>query len=43
MTIDEQLAKLTERHEALTEHVELLTADLRDLGAYVMKLSSTVD
>ena len=28
MTIDERLDKLTERHEALTGHVELLTADM---------------
>lgn len=28
MTIDERLDRLTERHEALTQHAELLTADV---------------
>jgi hypothetical protein len=28
MTIDERLERLTERHDALTGHVEMLTADL---------------
>jgi ribosomal protein S15P/S13E len=28
MTTDERLERLTERHEALTGHVEMLTADL---------------
>ena len=27
MTVDERLTRLTERHEALTQHVEMLTAD----------------
>ena len=31
MTIDERLEKLTERHEALTLTVELITADLQTL------------
>ena len=31
MTIDERLEKLTERHEALTQTVELITADLQTL------------
>jgi archaellum component FlaC len=31
MTIDERLEKLTERHEALTLSLELLTRDVQDL------------
>ena len=33
MTIDERLDRLTERHEALTQTVELITADIRNLTA----------
>jgi hypothetical protein len=33
MTIDERLEKLTERHEALTQTVELLVADNRATAA----------
>jgi hypothetical protein len=33
MTIDERLEKLTERHEALTQTVELLVAENRDRDA----------
>ena len=33
MTIDERLEKLAERHEALAQSVELLTADVRGLAA----------
>lgn len=43
MTIDDRLAKLTERHEALTGHVELLTADLAQLTSAVTKMRSTMD
>ena len=32
MTIDERLEKLTERHEALTQTVEMLTIDIRALA-----------
>ena len=31
MTVDERLEKLTERHEALTLNLELLTRDVQDL------------
>jgi archaellum component FlaC len=31
MTIDERLERLAQRHEALTQTVELLTADNRQL------------
>ena len=33
MTIDERLEKLTERHEALTQTVELMAAENRDRDA----------
>ena len=33
MTIDERLEKLTERHEALTQSVELLHRDVQGLSA----------
>lgn len=32
MTIDERLEKLTERHEALTQSVELLATEIRDIA-----------
>lgn len=35
MTIDERLDKLTERHEALSQTVELLTADVRSLAGSI--------
>jgi len=35
MTIDERLDRLVERHEALSQSVELLTKDVRELGKYV--------
>jgi hypothetical protein len=35
MTIDERLERLTERHEALTETVELIAGMQRDLTAAV--------
>lgn len=31
MTIDERIARLTERHEALTQSVEMLHLEIRDL------------
>lgn len=43
MTIDERLARLTERHEALTGHVEMITADLAQLTNAVTKMRSTMD
>jgi hypothetical protein len=43
VTIDERLEKLTERHEALTGHVELLTADLGQLKERVDHLTINVD
>jgi len=35
MNIDERLERLTQRHEALTETVELLTKDLSDMKVLV--------
>jgi archaellum component FlaC len=43
MTIDERLERLTERHEALSGHIELLTADLVQLKERVDDLTSNVD
>lgn len=43
MTIDERLDRLTERHEALTGHVEILTADLAQLTNAVNKMQRTMD
>jgi archaellum component FlaC len=31
MTTDERIDRLTERHEALTQSVEMLTTDIREL------------
>jgi archaellum component FlaC len=38
MTIDERLDRLAERHEALTQSVELLTRDLSELQSVVKNL-----
>ncbi|MGH9529269.1 MAG: hypothetical protein ACRD2S_05040 [Terriglobales bacterium] len=35
MTIDERIHKLIERHEALTQSVEMLTRDVSDMAALV--------
>jgi len=35
MTVDERLDRLTVRHEALAQSLELLTANVRDLIANV--------
>ena len=39
MTIDERIEKLAERHEALTQTVELLTGDLRELQGLVTDIA----
>ena len=39
MTIDERIAKLAERHEALTQSVEILTNDLSELQGLVSQLA----
>ena len=39
MTIDERLDRLVERHETLSQSVELLTKDVRDLGKYVGEIA----
>jgi len=41
MTIDERLEKLAERHEALTQTVEMVTSDLRELQQVVKTLTGT--
>jgi hypothetical protein len=43
MTIDERLDRLTERHEALTGHIELLTMDLVQLKVRVDNLTENVE
>jgi len=39
MTIDKRIAKLAERHEALTQSVEILTNDLSELQGLVSQLA----
>jgi len=39
MSIDERLERLTERHEALTQTVELLTKDLSDMKGLVNEIA----
>ena len=43
MTIDERIEKLTERHEALAQSVELLAADLRQQKENFDQLGQKVD
>ena len=47
MTIDERLEKLTERHEALTQSVELMVAENRErdlkVSSNISKLTEAVD
>jgi prefoldin subunit 5 len=43
MNIDERLDRLTERHEALTGHVEILTADLGQLKERMDDLTANVE
>jgi len=50
MTIDERLDKLTERHEALTQSIELMALDTREntrniatLSLVVQKIASSID
>jgi len=42
MTIDERLEKLTERHEALAQTVELIAAEVRSLARESAGLQSFV-
>ena len=39
MNIDERLERLTERHEALSQSLELLTSDLQSLGKFVGEIA----
>jgi len=43
MTIDERLDRLTERHEALTESVELLRDRTTEIARSVEQLTASVD
>jgi hypothetical protein len=38
MTTDDRLDRLTERHEALTQSVEMLTLDVRELKEAALSL-----
>ena len=42
MTIDERIEKLTERHEALAQSVELLSGDVRQQSQNIDKLGEDV-
>jgi prefoldin subunit 5 len=43
MTIDERLDRLTERHEALTQSAELITADIRNLTALMSQTDQFIN
>ncbi len=43
MTIDERIERLTERHEALAQSVELLVLQVRSTGDQVIALASRID
>lgn len=43
MTIDERLDRLEERHEALAQSVEMLTAELRIFTTDIDRMRSTMD
>jgi hypothetical protein len=43
MTIDERLDRLTERHEALTQSVELLAIESRESRESINSLKSSID
>jgi prefoldin subunit 5 len=43
MTIDERLDRLTEHHEALTQSVELITADIRNLTALMSQTDQFIN
>jgi archaellum component FlaC len=42
MTIDERLDRLTERHEALTQSVELLAIESRELRERISSLTTAI-
>jgi len=39
MTIDERLEKLTERHEALTQTVELMAREIDGMKGYISEIA----
>ena len=41
--VDERLDRLTERHEALTQTVELITADIRNLTALMSQTDQFIN
>ncbi len=43
MSIDERLDRLTERHEALTPSVEMLTSDLHEMRGIVVQILGGID
>ena len=43
MTIDERLDRLTERHEALAESLEILTADMHEMQAEQKQRNVRID
>ena len=43
MTLEERLEKLTERHEALTQTVELLARDLHETREVVVRIVNGIE
>lgn len=43
MTIDERLERLTERHEALAQSVEMLQSSIREQSANIDKILDAID
>jgi len=43
MSIDERLDRLTERHEALTQSVEMLTSDLHEMRGIVVQILGGIE
>jgi archaellum component FlaC len=43
MTIDERLERLTDRHEALTQSVEILTSDLHEMRGIVVQILGGIE
>jgi transcription elongation factor len=41
MTIDERLQKLTERHEALTQTVELMAREMQGMQSFVKDIADS--
>lgn len=41
MNIDERIERLTERHEALSQSVELLTRDVNNMQGYIKDIAES--